>query len=116
MSLSDLTDEDLLAVVVPIMDNLMDASTRIDYEAHGRDFADRAKASLSEANFRRICEGHQSEKGYFADRELLGILSRPGSVVVVWKQRFTKVPGEFQAELMLSESAGRPMIERVMVI
>ena len=116
MSLSDLGDEELLGIVVPIMDNLMDASTRIDYGAHVRDFSDRARASLNEANFRRVCESYQSEKGYFADRELLGILRRPGSVVVIWKQRFTKAPGEYLAELVLSESAGRPMIERVMVI
>jgi hypothetical protein len=116
MGLSDLGDAELLKIATPIMDNLMDASTHIDYERHVRDFSERAKASLDEANFRRICEHYQRERGYFADRALLGILRRPGSVIVVWKQTFTKAPGEYLAELVLAEHGGSPLIERVVVI
>jgi hypothetical protein len=116
MSLSDLNDSELLKVAAPIMDNLMDASTKLDYARHVRDFSERAKASLDEAQFRRICEHYQRERGYFAARELLGILRRPGSVIVVWKQTFTKATGEYLAELVLAEHDGRPVIERVVVI
>src|ERR1044072_327763 len=98
MALPDMTDAEILQVAIPIMDNLMDASTHIDYARHVRDFGDRAKATLDEAQFRRICEQYHGERGTFAGRELLGILRRPNSVVVVWRQRFTKAPGEYLAE------------------
>jgi hypothetical protein len=116
MNLFDLDDSQLLKVAAPIMDNLMDASTHIDYLRHVRDFSDRAKASLDEAQFRRICEHYQRERGHFASRDVLGVLKRPKSVIVVWRQRFTKAQGEYLAELVLVEHDGRPVIERVMVI
>lgn len=116
MSLSDLSDAALLNVAVPIMDNLMDASTRLDYGRHVRDFSDRAKASLDEVQFQRICEQYQRDRGYFASRELLGILRRPQLVVLVWKQWFSKAEGEYLAELFLSDSLGHPVVERVMVL
>src|SRR5688572_28623123 len=110
MKLSDLSDTELLNVAAPIMDNLMDASAHIDYERHVPDFSERARASLDEAQFRHICETYQRERGHFANRTLLGILRRPGSVIVVWKQTFSKAPGEYLAELFLSEHGGRPLI------
>jgi len=116
VTLSEMTDAEVLEVAIPIMDNLMDASTRIDYTRHARDFSDRAKAGLDEARFRHVCEQYQRERGIFAGRELLGILRRPNGVVVVWRQRFTKAEGEYLAELFLSDAEGRPLVERVMVL
>jgi hypothetical protein len=116
MALSELNDSAILDLATPIMDNLMDASTHIDYARHVRDFSDRARASLDEARFRQICEQYQRERGKFANRELLGILRRPGSVVILWKQHFTGAGGEYLAELFLSDGEGRPLVERVMVL
>lgn len=116
MPLSDLDDRELLAIVNPMMDNLMDASTNRDYARHVRDFSARARAGLGESQFLAVCAQYQSERGFFARRELLGILRRPHSVVVTWRQWFTKVEGEYLAELFLAEDGGRPVIERVMVL
>jgi len=116
MALSDLSDAAILQVAVPIMDNLMDASRHIDYARHVRDFSDRAKASLDEVRFGQICDQYQRERGTFTDRELLGILRRPTSVVILWKQRFTKAQGEYLAELFISDAEGKPLVERVMVL
>lgn len=55
MELAQRTDAEILAVVEPIMDNLMDASTAIDYPRHVRDFTERAKSRLSEDGLRAIC-------------------------------------------------------------
>jgi hypothetical protein len=41
MTLENMSDDDILRVANPIMDNLMDASTVIDHERHIRDFSDR---------------------------------------------------------------------------
>jgi hypothetical protein len=114
MALPDMTDAAILQVATPIMDNLMDASTHVDYARHVRDFSARAKATLDEARFRRVCEQYQRERGSFGGRKLLGILRRPGSVV--WRQRFTNAEGEYLAELFLSDGEGKPLVERVMVL
>lgn len=116
MVLSAKTDAEVLAIATPIMDNLMDASTAIDYGRHVRDFTDRAKATLTAERLRQICETYQREKGFFGERELLAILRRPQSVLLVWKQRFTKAPGMYLAEMVLVEKDGRAQVDHVMVL
>lgn len=86
------------------------------YERHVRDFTDRAKSMLTAERLRQICESYQREKGFFGERELLAILRRPSSVVIVWKQRFTKVPGQYLAEMVLVERDGRALVDHVAVL
>ncbi len=108
-------DEEILAVADPIMDSLMQASTAIDYVRHTRDFTERAKGVLSAGNFKAICAQYQSEKGFFAQRSFVAVFRRPESVAVVWRQMFTKAPGEFVAELVLVQHSGRYLVDHVMV-
>ncbi|SER23124.1 hypothetical protein SAMN05421690_101373 [Nitrosomonas sp. Nm51] len=115
MDLEEQSDAEILAVVNPIMDNLMDASAAIDYERHVRDFTDRAKSVLPKERLQSICEEYQSTKGFFAKREFVAAFRRPGSIAVVWRQWFTKHPGEFVAELVLVQRGGRYLVDHVMV-
>ena len=116
MPLPRKTDDEILAVAAPIMDNLMDASTAVDYERHVRDFTERARSALPEDRLREICATYQRTKGFFAKRELVAIFRRPSSVAVVWRQWFTRDPGEHVAELVLVESGGRYLVDHVMVL
>jgi hypothetical protein len=115
MSLADHSEAEILAIANPIMDNLMNASTRIDYERHVRDFTERAKAALSRNAFEAICRHYQEEKGYFARREFVTIFRRPDSVAILWRQWFSKAPGEHVAEMVLIEREGRHLVDHVMV-
>lgn len=115
MDLVQKSDAEILSVANPIMDNLMDASTAIDHERHVRDFTDRAKSVLPKERLRAVCEEYQSTKGFFSKRELIAIFRRQESVAIVWKQWFTKQPGEFVAELVLVQKDGRYLVDHVMV-
>lgn len=115
MDLAQKSDEEILAVADPIMDNLMEASTTIDYERHTRDFTERAKSVLSKSALESICAQYQSTKGFFAQRKFVAAFKRPESVAVVWRQTFTKAPGEFVAELVLVQQGGKYLVDHVMV-
>lgn len=115
MELALLSDEEILAVATPIMDNLMAASTAIDHERHVRDFTARARAIVTREHLQRVCEQYQRDKGFFARRKPVAIFRRPDSVVVIWKQWFTQQPGEFVAELLLIEQDGRYLVDHVQV-
>ena len=115
MDLSQKSDAEILSVANPIMDNLMDASTAIDYERHIRDFTDRLKSVLSKERLEWICQEYQSTKGFFAKREFVAVFRRPESVAVVWKQGFTKQPGDFVAEMVLVQQNGKYLVDHVMV-
>jgi len=115
MDLAQRTDAEIMAVIDPIMDNLMEASTAVDHARHTRDFTERARRVLDEASLRAICERYQRERGFFAGRERVAIFRRPDSIAVVWRQRFTKASGEYVAELVLVEQDGRHLVDHVMV-
>lgn len=115
MELAQQSDEEILNVAGPIMDNLMEASTDIDHERHVRDFTERLKALVTKDYLERVCRQYQAEKGVFAKRELVAIFRRPQSVAIVWKQRFSKQPGEFGAEMVLVEQDSRYLVDYVMV-
>jgi hypothetical protein len=115
MALDTMTDAELLQLINPMMDNLMDASTRIDHAAHIRDFSPRLKEIVTPEYLERVCRKYQEEKGFFAEREFLALLRRPAAVAVLWKQHFTKAQGDFVAEMLVVEHEGRLFIDHVMV-
>ena len=115
MELAQKSDEDILNIADPIMDNLMQASTEIDHERHVRDFTERLKALVTKDYLEKVCRQYQTEKGYFLRREFVAVFRRPTSVAIVWKQWFTKLQGEFVAEMVLVEQNSRYVVDHVMV-
>lgn len=115
MNFEDLSDQAILEIATPIMDHLMEASTRIDYEAHVRDFSDRMKKIVTKEYLRKVCEQYQAEKGFFAERQPVAVFKRPDSAAIIWKQRFTKAKGEFVAEMVLVHKNGRYLCDHAMV-
>ena len=117
MTLESMSDEEILHIANPIMDNLMDASTAIDHARHIRDFSDRMKTLVTKEYLQKVCEKYQREKGYFLGREPVAVFKRPGAAAIIWKQWFTKAPGEFVAEIemLLVEKDGTFLVDHVMV-
>lgn len=115
MTLERMCDEQILAIANPIMDNLMEASTAIDYERHVRDFTERLKSIVTREHLQRVCEQYQREKGCFSQREPIAVFKRPGAAAIVWKQWFTKTQGEFVAEMLLTEKDGKYLVDHVVV-
>lgn len=109
------SDVEILKVADPIMDNLMDASTVIDHARHIRDFTERAKSVVTPEYLERVCKKYQNEKGFFAKREFVAIFRRSHSLVVIWKQWFTKAPGEHVAEMVLVQDGDRYLVDHVLV-
>lgn len=110
-----MSDEEIMAIAGPIMDNLMQASTDIDHEKHVRDFSDRLKEIVTEENLAQQCRTYQAELGYFATRELVGIFRKRTDVRVFWRQWYTKSEDEFLAFIHLKEVGGRIQVVNVSV-
>ena len=50
MDFDKLTDEEILNIANPLMDNLMEGSSERNHQKHTRDFTDRLKAIVTEEN------------------------------------------------------------------
>lgn len=115
MNFQEMSEQEILSIANHIMDNLMEASTKIDHEAHVRDFTDRMKSIVTEDYMKKVCEQYQSEKGYFSERHPVAVYKRPDSAAIVWKQSFTKAKGEFVAEMVLVHKNGKFLCDHAMV-
>jgi len=116
MNFEEIPEEEIIKIANDMMDNLMDASTSIDHVRHVKDFTQRLKSIVTKEHLQDVCEQYQKEKGFFAQRDLISVLCRPDSAVVVWKQRFTKVSGEYLAEMIIVHKNGKFLIDHTWVI
>ncbi|WP_101757820.1 hypothetical protein [Oceanicoccus sp. KOV_DT_Chl] len=115
MNFQEMSEAKILEVAIPIMDNLMDASTAIDHERHIRDYTVRLKEFTTLEHLKSVCTNYQAEKGFFRNREVVAVFRRPDSAAIIWKQYFTKAEGEFVAEMVLVHQHGRYLCDHVMV-
>ncbi len=113
MKLASKTDAEILDVVNPIMDNLMQASTDIDHARHVRDFSDRLKSIVTPEHLEKVCKRYQAEWGLLGRREVVAVFRRSDSVAVIWKQWCTNTDDEFVAELVLIEHDDRYLVDHV---
>ena len=110
-----MSDKEILAIVEPLMDNLMEGSTEIDHAKHTRDFTQRMKDIVTEERLQSMCADYQARIGFFTDRELVGIFRRSNSVAVVWRQWSSKSSNEFVAEAVVVEQNGRYLVDHAMI-
>ena len=115
MNFEELSQQDILNIATPIMDNLMDASTKLDHNKHIKDFNQRMLDIVTEDYFQKVCSKYQAEKGFFTTREPVAVFKRPGSAAIIWKQHFSKAEGEHVAEMVLVHEGDRFLVDHVMV-
>lgn len=108
--------QEISEIANPIMDNLMDASTEIDHQKHVEDFTSRLKNIVTKEHLKKVCLQYQHEKGFFDKRDLISVLRKPDSAIITWKQTFTKVRGEYLAEMVLVHKKGRFLVDHTWVI
>ena len=116
MNFEEMSEEKIIEIANSMMDNLMDASTSIDHERHVRDFTERLKSIVTKEHLNNVCKRYQKEKGFFAERNLIAVLRRPDSAMVTWKQKFTKVSGEYLAEMIIVHRNGKYLVDHTWVI
>ena len=70
MNFEELSDDEILSVAEPIMDNLMQASTNIDHVAHIKDFTERLKNIVTKDFFKVFVSNINLKKAIFQKEKL----------------------------------------------
>jgi len=115
MDLIHKSNEEIMEIATPIMDNLMEASTEIDYDKHLLNHTERAKKTLTREQLEDMCKSYQAKFGIFTDREFMGIARHHNYINVVWKQKMSKTKDEFLAILCLVQAGERYLVDRCWV-
>lgn len=97
------------------MDDLMDASTKIDHKKFVKDLSSRMKKLTTKESLTAICDDYQSKKGYFTDRRFVSLFKREDAIAIIWRQNFSKVPGDFVAEALFIEEDGKIVVDHAFV-
>lgn len=110
-----MTDDEIMNIANPIMDNLMQSSTDIDHEQHVKNFSAHLKSIVTKENLHKQCKVYQKELGHFSKREFVGIFKKAQDVRVFWKQWYTKSIDEYVAFLHLASNNGKTEVINVFV-
>jgi len=115
MDLLRQSDDQIVKIANPIMDNQLDASMKSDFKRAIENFSDTVKKEFTEEIFLKQCEERESKFGDFTSRKLMGIIKQKNLVTIYWNQRLSKTNDEFLAVLALSQNGSRYIIERAYV-
>jgi hypothetical protein len=110
MTITEKTDEEILAMAKPLWRDLVKSSNEGKYGEFARNFSSSLALAMNQ-----VVAGHQ-----FANSELarnlseefdpLGVIRRGEHVTVVYRQRSTKKPGEWLGRLVLGYEEGKVRI------
>ena len=62
MKLALQSDDEIRAIIEPMIDRMLEGSTQRDHAAHVQDFTARLKVIVTEENLARQCESYQDDE------------------------------------------------------
>lgn len=107
MSLQELTDNELLNVAEPILDNILEGARSNNYEKFSRDFHAGFAEIVDAEEFKRQQSFSVEKNGYVkTDRRFLKCLRNEHCVIILWVGEFEKLQGEILTGLNLRQFDG----------
>jgi len=79
-----MTEEEILRIVGPMMDNCLEGSNEADHAKHVRDFTDRLKNVVTPENLKSQLS-YRSHR-FFSSREFVSLFRKKNNVGIVWRQ------------------------------
>ena len=101
MNLQDKTDEEIIKIANPLWDNLVKSSNNKDYSGFTKDFSAEMLYGANEVEIGKQWANNDLLVNLSNDKICLGCLRRNEYVTVLYKQRSTKIEGDFLGRLVL---------------
>ena len=101
MSLQDKTDQEIIDIAQPIWNNLIKCSNNKDYSGFTKDFSAQMLYGANEIEIGKQWASNELLVNLSDDKVCLGCLRRKEHITVIYKQKSTKLPGEFLGRLVL---------------
>ena len=110
VSITEKTDEEILAIAKPLWRDLVKSSNEGKYGEFARNFSSAMALAMNQ-----VVAGHQFANSELArnlceEVDALGIIRRGEHVTVLYRQRSTKKPGEWLGRLVLGYEDGKVRI------
>ena len=106
MNLQDKTDEEIIKIANPLWDNLVKSSNNKDYSGFTKDFSAEMLYGANEVEIGKQWANNDLLVNLSNDKICLGCLRRNEYVTVLYKQKSTKLPGDFLGRLVIGSEEG----------
>ena len=113
MEFYNLTNDEILSIVDPIMDNCLEGSNEGNHIKHTKDFTDRMKNIVTPDELRRQLLAEPRIR--FTEREFLYLFRRKDSIGIVWKQSISSSNDELINQAIFREIEGKILIDHCMI-
>ena len=101
MSLIDKSDEEIISLANPLWDNLINSSNKKDYSGFTKDFSAQMLYGANEVELGKQWSNNELLINLSNEKICLGCLRRNDFITVLYKQKSTKIEGEFLGRLVL---------------
>ena len=106
MNLQDKTDEEIIKIANPLWDNLVKSSNNKDYSGFTKDFSAQMLYGANEVEIGKQWANNDLLVNLSNDKICLGCLRRNEYVTVLYKQKSTKLSGDFLGRLVIASEEG----------
>ena len=106
MNLQDKTDEEIIKIANPLWDNLVKSSNNKDYSGFTKDFSAEMLYGANEVEIGKQWANNDLLVNLSNDKIFLGCLRRNEYVTVLYKQKSTKLSGDFLGRLGIGSEEG----------
>ena len=101
MILLDKTDDEILEIATPLWDNLVKCSNNKDYSGFTKDFSAQMLYGANEIEIGKQWSNNELLTNLSDDSICLGCLRRNEFITVLYKQKSSKLSGDFLGRLVL---------------
>ena len=95
------TDEEIITLSEPLLQNLLDGANALDYEKFTRDFSHGMKTVMPHDLFMEQTIGLQHVRGKCVSRNPLGVLRKNKTALIIWSARYEKTDDDMLIQLKL---------------
>ena len=106
MALLDKSDEEIIKIAEPIWANLVKSSNIKDYGGFTRDLSSQMMYGANEVELGKQWASNKLISSLAEGCKAIGCLRRGLYITVLYKQKSTKISGEFLGRLVLGEEDG----------
>tara|TARA_Y100000996_G_C21985012_1_gene422119 strand:- start:92 stop:442 length:351 start_codon:yes stop_codon:yes gene_type:complete len=101
MNFLEKSDNEIIEIANQLWDNLIKSSNQKDYSGFTKDFSAQMLYGANEIEIGKQWASNELLVNLSDDKVCLGCLRRKEHITVIYKQKSTKLPGEFLGRLVL---------------
>ena len=113
MKFTEMTEQEILNLVEPLMDNCLKGSNEENHAKHVKDFTDRMKNIVTPENLKQQLS--HKPRAYFTERKFLYLFRRKNSIGIVWKQSISTTDDELINQAIFVERDHKILIDHCMI-